>query len=179
MKTTFLNLSRRHFLACLGITSASVIVSPNTLIAKNLTQKLTIFVLDEDETITKKLSQHQHINLINSLEKADLIFLNNLTETNQTMLQNYINLGKHLMINQKGNDEALIKICQEKGILFSSVKLSSDDVKLFESVDYFESNKKQLLDFQKVALTINFLVNNTQKNQFNIFSVKSAENLIS
>jgi hypothetical protein len=178
MKTIFLNLSRRHFLACLGITSASVVVAPSTLIAKNSTQKLSIFVLDGDEIITQKLSQHQDINLINSLEKADIIFLNSLTETNQTRLQQYINLGKYLMINQKENNEALLKICQQKGVLCSSVSLSDDDVKLFNKVDYFESNTNQSFDFQKVTTIINFLVSNTQKNQFKVFSVKSVESLI-
>ncbi|PWK29068.1 hypothetical protein LV89_00622 [Arcicella aurantiaca] len=179
MKTIFLNLSRRHFLACLGITSASVIVTPNTLIAKNSTQKLSIFVLDGDEIIIQKLSQHQDISLINSLEKADIIFLNSLTETNQTrLLQQYINLGKYLMINQNENNEALLKICQQEGVLCSSVSLSDDDVKLFNKVDYFESNTNQLFDFQKVATIINFLNSNTQKNKFRVFPVKSAESLI-
>jgi hypothetical protein len=179
MKPIFLNLSRRNFLTYLGITSASVIVKPSTLIAKTTTSELTIFVVNTDLTVTSKFSKNQQITLVNSSEEADIIFLNGLTETSQSTLQEYINQGKIFMINQPKQEMFLFSMCQKAGVLFASVKFSNDATKLFDSVDYFEPKTSQTIHLQKVISVLNFLVSNTQHHQFKIFSVTSFENTIS
>ena len=65
----------------------------------------------------------------------------------------------------------MIEKCQAAGVLLAIVERSENDVKLFKSVNYYESNLSQSFDIQKIILKLNFLATNTEKDKFKIYSI--------
>lgn len=169
MMTTILNSSRRHFIKRLGIASSVLAVSPIILLGQNNKQMLRFAVFGDNKILSKAIEKTEKITLVDTYKSADVIYIQDFNRIN---LQSSLMAGKHLMVERHENSNSMIEKCQKAGVLLAIVESSEDGVKLFKSVEYYESNLDQTFDFQKVMIKLDFLVNNTQKDKFKIFPYK-------
>jgi hypothetical protein len=170
MITTILNSSRRYFLKRLGIASSVLAVSPTVLMGQHSKKTLRFALLGNDLILSETIERSNQIMITNDYKMADVIYVGDCDKIN--ILKSLISIsGKHLIIERNKQSDLIIKKCQETGILLAVVERSEGGVKLFDSVDYYESNLTQSFDFQKVMIKLDFLVRNTQTNKFKTFSL--------
>jgi hypothetical protein len=168
MITTILNSSRRHFLKRLGIASSVLAVSPTVLMGQHSKEILRFALLGDDLILSETIEKSDKMTIINAYKMADVIYVG---DCDITSMQKALITGKHLIIERNKQSDLIIKKCQETGILLAVVERSEGGAKLFNSVDYYESNLSQSFDFQKVMIKLDFLVRNTQTNKFKTFSL--------
>ncbi len=168
MITTILNSSRRHFLERLAFASTVLAVSPTVLMGQVSKKTLRIAVLGNDSMLSAIVEKSDKLTIISEPKMADVIYVRDCDKIN---LQNALMTKKHLIIERNENSDLMIKKCQELGILLAIVERAEKGVKLFKRVDYYETNLKQPVDFQKVMEKLNFLVCNSQNDTFKIFSL--------
>jgi hypothetical protein len=171
MKLNVTNSSRRHFLERIAIASTVLIASPTILLANNSSKMLRFAVLGEDSALAKIINKSDKMTLIDDLKFADVIYVSKPHQKSQKYIQEALASGKHLIVESIGNNESLIEDCRKSGSLLAIVERSEVGIKLFKRVDYYESNLSQSSDFQKVILKLDFLVSNTQNDEFKVFSL--------
>jgi hypothetical protein len=168
MTTTFLYSSRRRFLERFATASAVLAVSPTILLGQDFKKILQIAVLGNDSILSAVVEKSDKMSIINEPKMADVIYVRNCDKIN---LQRALKSGKHLIIERNEHSDSMIINCQESGSLLAIVERSEEGIKLFKSVDYYESNLSQSSDIQKVILKLDFLVSNTQNDEFKVFSL--------
>jgi hypothetical protein len=171
MKSTFTNSSRRNFIERLAITSTVLVASPTLLLANNSKTMLRFAVLGQDSVLTGIIDKSDKMTLIDDLKLADVIYVSESHQKSQKYIKEVLASGKHLIVESIGNNESLIEDCRKSGSLLAIVERSEVGIKLFKSADYYESNLNQSSDFQKVILKLDFLVSNTQNDEFKVFSL--------
>ena len=130
-------------------------------------------VIGGDLTLALILQESSEITIISTHNLADVIYFSEINENTQNIIQQALISGKHLIIERNRNSESMIEKCQASGVLLAIVERSDNNLNLFKSVNYYESNLSPSLDIQKIIINLNFLVNNTQKDKFKVFSLKS------
>lgn len=171
MKKNFTNFSRRHFLERIAIASTVLVASPTILMANNSSKMLHFAVLGEDLAFKNIVDKSDKMTLIDDLKFADVIYVSENHQKNQKYIQEVLATGKHLIVESIGNDNSLIEDCRKSGSLLAIVERLEGGIKLFKRADYYESNINQSFDFQKVILKLDFLVSNTENDEFKIFSL--------
>jgi hypothetical protein len=129
---------------------------------------LRFALLGNDLILSETIEKSDKMTITDTHKMADVIYVGGCEKIN---IQNALKAGKHLIVERNRHSDLIIKKCQEIGILLAIVERSEGGVKLFDSVDYYESNLSQSFDFQKVMIKLDFLVQNTQNGKFNIVSL--------
>jgi hypothetical protein len=168
MINTVLNSSRRNFFEQLAIASTLLAVSPTTLMGQRAKKMLHIAILGNDSLLSATVDKSDKMVIINDYKMADVIYVKDCDKIN---LQKALMAQKHLIIERNEVGDSMIKKCQELGILLAIVERAETGIKLFSSVNYYESNLNHSFDFDNIIEKLNFLVNNTQNDEFKIFSL--------
>jgi hypothetical protein len=167
MITNIVKSSRRNFLERLATASTVLAISPTVLMGQVSNKMLRIAVLGNDSILSAVVEKFDKMSIIDTHKMADVIYVRDGDKIN---LQRALKSGKHLIIERNDHSDSMMKKCQELGVLLAIVERADDGIKLFDRVDYYESNLSQSFDFQKVMTKLDFLVRNTQNDKFRIFS---------